>query len=233
MDTNFHDLYKGYSTADLLKIKMSPESYQDAAVMEATEILNSREITQEDIDSAEVYFREKEIASQKQQVFMNMFKNIRHDREKWVNIILAVAVFQYLRLLYIDIKMIDIILQSNDYQYKMVGMLSFIDLLYLPFVFYIFYKRMPLGWIMFFGIKLFTKAPSLLFYYREYVNGQGGDPNLYFLLMTLLDIAALIILWRQDIRTIFKVNDKTKWLTVLAVVVIIVCLYLHINIGLI
>jgi len=217
MNNNFRDRYNNYSTVDLLKITMSPESYQSAAVLEAEEILKNRLITQEDIDKAEESFSKDEIVTPKQGMLINIFKG--NKQENWLTAILAIAVFEYLHLIYSDIK-----LSESVYPIRMITLFSYIDLLYWPFVFYMFYKRMRWGWILLFGIKLFTIVPSLLFYYKEYLPIDGVNLFSYLLLTILLDISILIFLWQPDISRIFKVNKRIKMLTVSSIVLMLVLL---------
>ena len=225
MNISFHDQYKDYSTVDLLKITMRPKSYQHGVIMEVTEILKARVITQADLDNAERHLRENELATPMKGLLANIFKVSSYNHEKWLNIILAIAVFEYLHLLYTDIKVFDYVLNGQDYPYRMIYALSYIDLLYLPFVFYMFYKRMRWGWIALFGVKLFTIEPSLLFYFNEYWPVEHGIGLLTYSLFTIfLDIPVLIFLWKQEISSIFKVNSRTKWLTVLSIVFVLALL---------
>jgi hypothetical protein len=219
MNISLHDQYKDYSTVDLLKITMRPESYEQAAIIEAPEILKNRIITQADIEKAEDGFKEDTPPTPKKGLLANIFKVSSFNYEKWLNVILAIAVFEYLHLLYTDTIVFGHLLNRQDYPYRMVNALSYIDLLYLPFVYYMFYKRMRWGWIAFFGVKLFTIEPSLLFYFNEYWPVEHGIGLLpYSLLTILLDIPILIFLWKQEISSIFRVNSRTKWLTVLSIV---------------
>lgn len=225
MNISFHDQYKDYSTADLLKITMRPGSYEHAAFIEATEILKTRVITQADVDKAEDDFREDASAGPKKELLINIFKISSYNHEKWLNVILVIAAFEYTHLLYTDITLIIPVLSGQDYPYRIVNVMSYIDLLYLPFVYYLFYKRMRWGWIAFFGVKLITIEPSLLFYFKEYWPIQSGIGLFpYSLLTVFLDIPILIFLWKKDISSIFKVNDRTRWLTVLSIVLILVLL---------
>ena len=225
MNINFHDQYKDYSTVDLLKITMRPESYQHAAIIAASEILKTRVITQADIDKVEDDFREADLASSKKGPLLNIFKVSSYNYENWLNVIFTIAVSEYIHLLYTDIVSFSNGFHGQNYPFRMVTMGSYVDVLYLPFLLYLFYKRRRWGWITFFGIRLFTIVPSLLFYFKEYwpvESGIGLFP--YSLLIIFLDIPILIFLWKKEIGSIFKVNDRTKWLTVLSIVLMLVLL---------
>ncbi|HEX8023036.1 hypothetical protein [Mucilaginibacter sp.] len=208
-----------------MKITLRPESYQDGVVMNVTEILKTRVITQADLDNAERHLTEDELTAPKKGLLANIFKVNSNNHEKWLNVILAIAVFEYLHLLYTDTIVFNRLLNGHDYPYRMVNVLSYIDLLCLPFVYYMFYKRKRWGWITLFGVKLFTIEPSLLFYFNEYWPVEHGIGLLTYSLLTIfLDIPILIFLWKQEISSIFKVNSKTKWSTFLSVVFMLVLL---------
>lgn len=225
MNNSLHDQYKDYTTADLLKITMSPESYEHAVVIEATAILKTRVVTQADIEEAEGDFRENAPATPKKGPLANIFNVSSYSHETWLNIILAIAVSEYIHLVYTDIKLIPAVLSGQDYPYRFVSLSSYLDLLFLPFVYYMFYKRMRWGWITLFGVKLFTIVPSLIFYFNEYWPVEHGIHLLtYSLLNIFLDIPILTFLWKQDISDIFNVNSKTKRLTVSVIVLVTVLL---------
>jgi hypothetical protein len=204
---------------------MRPKSYEHGVMAEVTEILKTRVITQADLDNAERHLRGDELVTPKNGLLANIFKSSSYNHEKWLNVILAIAVFEYLHLLYIDITLFDHVINGQDYPYRIVNAASYIDLLFLPFVFYMFYKRMRWGWITLFGVKLFTIEPTLLFYFKEYWPVESGIGLLPYSLLTIfLDIPILIFLWKQDISSIFKVNGRTRWLTVLSIVLMLVLL---------
>jgi len=173
---------------------------------------------------AEDGFSEDEIAAPKKGLLANIFDRSTPNREKWLNVVLAIVILEYLHLLYIDIKSIGYILSGQGYPFRMVYFGSYADLLYLPFVYYIFYKRMRWGWIALFVVKLSTIEPALLYYFNDYLPASKADIFPYFLLTIPINIFILLYLWKPAVSSIFRVNDKTKWLTVLSVVLILTLL---------
>ena len=169
-------------------------------------------------------FSEDEIATPKKGLIANLFDGNGSNREKWLNVILAIVILEYLRLLYIDIKSLGYVLSGQGYPFRMVYFGSYADLLYLPIVYYIFYKRRRWGWIALFVVKLITIEPTLLYYFNDYLPTSGADIFPYFLLTIPINIFILLYLWKPAVSSIFKVNDKIKWLTLLSVVLILALL---------
>jgi len=116
MNSEFYETYKGYSNIDLLKIVRRPTEYQNAAVYAATQILNTREITQSDIDQVDKYFDELDTKTKRKTDKINAYKEKTADffepilnptsevkPEKWLNILLLFIGLQYLWTLYLNI----------------------------------------------------------------------------------------------------------------------------------
>ena len=53
MNLDFYQLYRNYSNTELLKIVKQPGDYQTSAVTAATQILNERQVTAEEIQLIE------------------------------------------------------------------------------------------------------------------------------------------------------------------------------------
>ena len=213
MDIDFREQYKNFLTCDLLKITMSPGSYQSAAVIAAAEVLNGRVITQADRDEAEKKIGNSETAYQKKKLPVISIRDINSMPDKWVNVILAIAVLQYLYLLYIDINALDVVLHRQNFPFRLVLLGSYIDLLYLPILLFMFYRHNRWGWILLLGAKLFTIIPTLVYYFHDY---GGGSIFPFFLFETFLNVAVVMLLWKQDVRRVFTVNNRTGLFTVLA-----------------
>ncbi|MDN3581754.1 hypothetical protein [Mucilaginibacter flavus] len=225
MNNNLNQ-YQEYATADLLKITMRPEAYEEDALIAATEILKTRVVTQADIKEAEDNLRENTPTAPKKKPLANIFNVNSYTHDTWLNVILAIVILEYIHLFYIDFKFITVVFGGQDYAYRQVGVLSYLDLFFLPFVYFMFYKRMRWGWITLLGVKLITMAASLVFYFNEYWPVEHGAGLLTYSLLTIfLDIPILIFLWRQDVSSIFKVDNKTRRIALSAMVLFIVMLF--------
>jgi len=219
MNFDFREQYKSYSTLDLLKITSQPELYQPEAVAIASEILETRMITQADTDVAAEFHRETE--TKKRVTIQDVFRSIFHGPDKWINIILVIAISQYLRLLYIDLRAMDDVLHDENYPYRRVSLYSYVDLIYLPVVIFMFYRRRQWAWIILFGAKLYTIAPTIMFYFHDYVPlfGTGNPPH--FLILLPLNVAVLFLMWKQHVRNIFNITTRIGLLTALGTILIL------------
>lgn len=116
MNFDFHNKYKVYSNVDLLKIVRRPNEYQSVAVDAATQILNTREITQSDLEQVERYFQEIDTKTKRKTDKINFYKEKTTDffqpllnpttdvkPQKWLNILLLVIGLQYLWSLFTNI----------------------------------------------------------------------------------------------------------------------------------
>lgn len=231
MKTDLHNQYKDQPTTNLLMITQRPGLYHADLVAVVAEILKTREVTQEDLDNAEIQLNKVGSPVLAEALPVDSLKAANDKNELWLKVILAVVVLDYLHLLYIDIKQFSHVFSREVYSYRNVSVGSFFDLLVLPFVFYMFYKRKRWGWITLFAVKLITIEPSLLFYFREYWPVESGVNLLsYSLLAISINIAIIIVLWKRDICNVFKVNDRTKWVTALSILLALAILtYIGIN----
>lgn len=79
MDFDFYQLYKDYSNADLLKIVRQPGDYEPAAVSIATQILNERQISPEEILYVDQYFQDIESSKRAKKEKFDTIKNKATD----------------------------------------------------------------------------------------------------------------------------------------------------------
>lgn len=214
MDFDFREQYKNWPTEDLLKITMHPDAYQPAAINAAVEILKNREITQIERVEAEKSFTTPENIAEDNKPLSMSIRDIFSRPDKWVIIILTTAILQYLPLLHNDINMFTKVINNPNLPFRSVFLGSFIDILFLPIVFFLFYKHNSWGWILLFVTKLFTIIPTLTFYYLEY-RGNKSFPT--FLYEVGINIAVAAILWKKDVRLIFNISNKMVWYTLLSI----------------
>lgn len=226
MDTDFHKLYSAYSTVDLLKITTRPEKYQPAAVAAAQEILATRVVTTAERDEAEKFYSDTGTTPLTERQIANNIGSIFSGPNKWVNIILTIAILEYLHLLYIDLMAMSRTLLCRNCPFQAVSILSYTDLLYLPVVFYLFYKRKQWGWILLFASKLFPVIPYMHYYfsYQLVVSGVGTFPG--FLFRLSLNLIVVGLMWRADVASNYKVTNTLKWLTVAGVAVLLLLVWL-------
>ncbi len=218
MDFDFHELYKNLPTEELLKIVHQPDAYQPAAIIAATELLKTRGITQEDINVAEKSLSTPENIAQNNKPLSISIRDIYSRPDKWVIIILTIAILQYLPLLYNDIHIFSKVLNNPNLPFRGVFIGSFIDILFLPIVFILFYKHNRWGWILLFVAKIFTIIPAITFYFLDY-RGNKSLPT--FLYEIGINVVVAALLWKKDVRSIFNISNKIGWYSILAIALLL------------
>lgn len=230
MEFNFYDRYQDYSNIELLKIIKQPAAYQTAAVEAAQEILKSREVNSEEIQMVEQYFEDIESAEkdkierkniQKEKV-TDFFEPVIYPSEtvepnKWVNILLFLIGIQYVWVIYNSIKRLYYYYQGEYYLGYSLGM-EIINLLYIPFLFFLLFKRHRWGWILLFTGQLFAFISGIsdsyfFFQFQEYYQWDIVS----FLLPIVINIAFVFFLWREPIASHFGISKETKKKTALIV----------------
>ncbi len=96
-----------------------------------------------------------------------------------------------------------------------------INLMYVPFVFYLLYKRRKWGWILLFADNFLSVAIRIgsayaFFKYREINGGETTE----FLLLCFIKAAFAFFLWRKDIQEFFSISENTKKDTLIIVSII-------------
>ena len=155
--------------------------------------------------------------------------NAKHNKQspgKWANAILLIVALQYLYLLYIDVSSMSRELRCYNCPFRLVSLLSYVDLLYLPVAIYLFYRHMRWGWILLFGTKLFTIVPSLQYYFHDYLPLPGAGIFPSFLLGVLVSVVVLVLMWKNEVCDMFTVNKRTKLLTVVVTGLLLLLVFL-------
>lgn len=191
MDFNFYDLYKDYSTADLLKIVNRPDDYQPAAIDAATRILQERHVSEADIQEAnnitlvDQLNKESIIAyKEKAKDFLEpvLQPSTEVQPQKWLNILLLVVAIQYVWTFFINgrdiINFIAAVMDCEKYgdsllhetvtywscfssRFNVMLFFELFSLIYMPVTLYLLYKKYRWGWIIFFIDSVFVFVNTL------------------------------------------------------------------------
>jgi hypothetical protein len=224
MHFDFYQQYKDYSNIDLLKIVKRPTDYQPAAVTVATQILNERQITPEEIQHVEQFFQDLDSSANAKKEKLAALKNkatdffepVLHPSEKvepnkWVNILLLVISIQYAWSVFNTIKQLIGFLQCDDCSFDVTLFAELLTLLYVPLIFFLLFKRRLWGWILLFADNLFSliSRASQSYIFFKYQSIHHGDTT-SFLLPVLIKAAFVFFMWRDTIANHFGVTHKTK-----------------------
>jgi hypothetical protein len=234
MNFNFHDKYKEYSNIELLKIVRQPNEYQTDAVDAATSILKEREISETDIQQVDAYFNEIEANAKLKSAKINSYKGkaanflqpiIKPGAEvtpsKWLNILLLFVGLEYLWILYNSINKFVSFNRCYNCTFDITMALTVVNLIYVPVIFFLLYKKTRWGWILLFADNLFTFIARLSdsYIFFEYQEFHIGDIST-FLFSILIKAAFVFFLWRVSISGFFGVTHKAKKDTAIVTTVI-------------
>lgn len=231
MDFNFYDQYKNYPSIDLLKIVRSPDSYQPQAIEAATQVLKEREVTAEEIALADGYILDIKRKQEKIEAYKEKAKDFLQPilqpgphvkPAKWLNILLILVALDYCLVIYQTIRRAVSFLWCDYCTFDpLFFSFSLLGIIYVPFIFYLLFKRKRWGWILLFvdnGITAIGRL-SQMYMYFEYRDIHGGDIATY-LFFILIKVGFLIFLWRNEITAYFDVPDQTKQRTLIFLAVI-------------
>ena len=224
MNFDFYEQYKEYSTVELLKIVKKAADYQPGAVEAAKTILAQRQITQHELEEAEHLIKEEEEQGKAFSNKINSYKEKAADffepiinpgtevkPVKWLNILLLFTGLQYVWVLYDTIKSLLLFIKCRYCSFDFSIILLLVNLIYIPLVFYLLYKKRRWGWILLFADNLFILIIRLgetytFFKYQEFHRGSTSE----FIFFILVRAAFVFFLWRKSIAGFFGVSDKIK-----------------------
>src|ERR1700722_13542970 len=224
MDFNFYELYRDYLTVDLLKITKEPSSYQSSAVDAATNILNQRQVSLEEIEFVDQYFRDIDDSEKNRKGKIDSVKSkagdllepILHPSEKveprkWLNILLLFITIQYVWLLLNIVKRLLYILKCNYCSLDISFWADFFTLSYVPFIFFLLFKRRRWGWILLFADNLFSFIAEIMQTYLFFkFQGINHASTVSFILPILIKGVFVFFLWQNSIAVFFGINYETK-----------------------
>jgi len=230
MTFDFFELYQNYSTIELLKIVKRPDDYQQQAVETATKILSGRTITEEDESAVQKYYMELDLKEKEQREKIQAYQDsvtglvdpIVHPKEtvepkKFVNILLFLIALQYAWWFYNQTKRFIRIFRHGLVPFDFLFYFQFVNVFYVPVVFFLIYKRKKWGWILLFADSLFTLVLRL----SEINFVIGGYFNTFWYLYgTFIRLLFLFVLWRPMIAEHFTVTPQIKKRTLLIVTAI-------------
>lgn len=233
MEFDFYKQYKGYSNIDLLKIIKRPEAYQVEAVAMAKKILNERMVSPEEIEYVEKYYDaiEDNVKNKKEKIDFykrkaaDFFEPVLHPSEKvepakWVNIFLLVIALQYAWSLFKQIKWLVNFSKCVYCEFDFTFFLEILNLIYIPLIFFLIYKRKRWGWILLVADNLFSLiihlSQSFLFFEYRFIHGTSISE---FLWPIFIKAIFVFFLWRNSVATYFNISKETKKKTAIVVTV--------------
>lgn len=240
--TEFTELYQKLSNSELLKIISEAEKYNPIAVETAKTEIESRQLTEQELNQAKSQIAEKEndkkreIEKRKQReekiknststLFdtINPIQNGIQTPEKIIR--LTILIFGGLAIyrLYQQLGMFQIIYHEgfSDWDLSMVE--YFFPIVILPIAVILFWKRKKLGWILLSIFLSYSALNAIVLFFMNLGRQPSGIPALENLfptvspvvyVMTLLFFGGFLFLnCKAEVRNIFKITKATMTVTI-------------------
>lgn len=231
MNFDFYEQFREYPNVELLKIIAQPGNYQPQAVEAAGRILQERNVTVEETEEAAQYFGEVQAKEEKMMAYKEKAKDFLQpviqpeatiQPGKWLNILLLLVLLDYLWVLYDAVRDLVLFLRCESCEFDPVFfLLSLLGILYIPFIFFLLWKRKRWGWILLFadgGIAVVSRLSSMLLLFKY--NSIYGVSITTTIITILIRTGFLIFLWRKEIADYFSVSGKVKQRVLIFLVVI-------------
>ena len=223
MNFNFIEDFKNYPTLDLLKISKRPADYQAAAVEAARLILSTRDVSLQELEEVDQYFRliDQEEKAKKEMILVykekvtSFIEPIILPEEqlkpsKWLKVLLLVIAVQYIwRLFYIIPGIFRLFSYSRFYFDLFLFFL--VELAYHPTIFLLLLRKKRWGWILLFAANVFAGVLliSEIIQGIYYLHWPGRDSFHILLLITLRSLY-LYFLLKDEITSYFNVGKQIK-----------------------
>ncbi len=204
-----------------------PGDYQPEAVAAASRILNDRQIATEELQSLDQSLKDLEDAKRQKIEKIERYRTKavaflspilqpqkKIDPRQWLTYLLLVIGLQYVWTLFGMVKKVIRLLNRENFFW--VDYIDFVSVLYVPFIFYLLFKKRRWGWILLFADNIATLIMSLsqtyiFFKYQDVHHGSTTS----FLFPILIRAAFAYFLWTDAIAVLFCVNTRTKKRTAL------------------
>ncbi|WP_166965394.1 hypothetical protein [Yeosuana marina] len=240
--TEFTELYQKLSNSELLKIISEAEKYNPIAIETAKTEIESRQLTEQELNQAKSQITEKEntkkreIEKRKQReekikkststLFetINPIQNGIQTPEKIIR--LTILIFGGLAIyrLYQQFGMFQVIFHEgiSDWDFSMVE--YFFPIIILPIAVILFWKRKKIGWILLSIFLTYSAFNTVVLFFMNLGRQPSGIPALENLfptvssgvyIMTLLFFGGFLFLnCKEEIRNFFKISKQTMIATI-------------------
>ena len=247
--------YEAYSTIQLLRIIDSPNDYQPDAVEAAKAIISNRQLSEEEFEIArDGYNAEKQEEERKEKGLKDNLKNVYNSifdiinpmkggslvAEKRVKIISAVLVGLFLFQLYQQLKMLYITFLEIGWDTFFI-VVPLLPLIFIATVIVLFYKRKKTGWFMLTVYLIFSAVSEIetfvVFMTVNFVGVEAFSITLLYptpirhVLKFIFYTAIAWIISRENVRSVYSINEKTMIYTISITTLIMVLIEWYLTKG--
>lgn len=252
--TEFTELYQKLSNSELLKIVAESEKYNPIAVETAKTEIESRQLTEHELNQAKLKIAEKENAKKRENekrkeregkikkststLFetINPIQNGIQTPEKIIR--LTILIFGCLAIyrLYQQFGMFQMIFHEGISDWDLSMTEYFFPIIILPIAVILFWKKNNVGWILLSIFLTYSAFNAIVLFFMNLGRQPSGIPALENIfptvspavyIMTLLFFGGFLFLNCKDgVRDIFKISKQTMFVTIgLTLIVYLVFIY--------
>lgn len=250
---DFNETFKNYSNSELLKIIDSPNDYQPLAVQTANDILQSRQLTDQEIEIAKQELtaqqKEQEKQNQKRKDIENKVKGLgtsvietinpiqtaTQTTDKIIKIISIVFGGIFLYNIYSEYGMIRFMFTDSEAKWDFIMLLYFLPLLVVPTAAILFYTRKKFGWTLLTIFLTYSAVNAILLFTYELIKQPSGYTALDQIFprtSPVLNIGTIIffsgillVVCKKNIREIYNISKK-QMISTTGITAIIVGLFI-------
>jgi hypothetical protein len=224
MEFDYYDLYKDWSTLDLVRVARTPNDYAPDAVVVAKQILWERRVSPEEMDAAEWELAQAEMAaaigkpriSDYIERLIDVFRPERGQASDagpaWYTILLLFYGVYYIFNIYAAINYFVYLHRCETCLPDEVGkMLNYCLAIYITVCFYFVLKQKSVGWVMLIVqmiVMCSFKVSLLFFFYEHHLSSPYLIPS--YVLPVLLYVAFGFFSWRPAVIGFFGITDALK-----------------------
>lgn len=239
MPLDFKKEYEQLSNEELLKIVRQADQYQREAVATAQEVLNTRDVTEEEENKVDRHFYNieaekqavkdtkeaaKKAVSSKLQEVVNPFNN-NDGKPKpvlWLNMFIIAWVGLYLWKLPGDIKILYYIIQADyDFVWDHFFIFLILRMFFIPLTSILLYKRSLWGWklLSFYSIFQLGMALPIILGMIKGSHLSSGTSTQFFIGCGFYSLL-VYFLFKPEITALFKVTKSIKRKVILNTLII-------------
>lgn len=240
--TEFTERYKSLSNFELWEILAEAENYQPLAVETAKKEIESRNLSEEEINRVKLEIESKQLEKQKLienrkqkedkikgVVFtfldaINPIQNGIQTPEKTIRLIVIALTGIFFYRIFKQFNLLRFILTDSEGGWDMSMLEYFFPLIILPLATIYFWKRKKIGWILLSIFLTYSAISSIGLFFMSLGQQPLGNPALdvifpivspiIYLFGLFVYVGTLWTISKEGIREIYQIDKKAMWRTI-------------------
>lgn len=238
--SDFSERFKNHSNLELIKIIENPNDYQAIAVETAKKILISRQVSQEEIETAKEEIarqnHQNNLQTEKKKVIENKVKNFSASVVDTINpiqattptsnknilIVSVVLSVIFLKNLYNEFGMLSFMLTDDEANWDFSVFIYIFPIVLLPLGIFFFWRREEIGWwalSIYFTFNAISVITSMAMQLNYEPSGYSMLDNLFphtsiltYIWHLIFNVGLLWVICKDNVKSIYNI-DKKKMFT--------------------